>query len=213
MGIDAAGWPEGADDLLLRLQGEPSPAVLRAHRAEHDRLVRRPMQALCDALGEVDGYGRAWVSALSDNPSTWQRTVASVWIARRVRIDVVFCLNELVVEGGWTGKSTDQLWRYRAAVDSDRSGGRLTEIVADLGKVGFGLTEDRLTKLPRGYSADHPRVELLLRRTVFARRDLGSGPWLHTAEVVDHVRVAFDQLQPLTSWFVAHVATDRAASH
>lgn len=211
MGIDA-GWPEEAFDLLPHLEGEPSPAVLQSHREEHDRLVRRPMQALCDALGDVGGYGLAWPSARSGNPLTWQRTSATVWVARRVRMVVVFSLDGLLVEGGWTGKSTDQLWRYRAAVDADHSGAALAGIVADLRNAGLTLTDDRLTKMPRGYSADHPRADLLLRRTVLAQRDLGAGPWLHSAEVVDRVRAAFDSLLPLTSWFVDYVATPEARS-
>ncbi|WP_460529086.1 DUF2461 family protein [Flindersiella endophytica] len=214
MGIDLASWTEEAYDLLRRLGGDPSPAVLRVHREEHDQLVRRPMQALSDALGDVGGYGRAWLSAVSADPATWRRTVASVWVARRVRIDVVFGLDGLVVEGGWTGKSTDQLWRYRAAVDADHSGCRLAEIIADLDEVGFGLTKGQcLTKMPRGYPRDHPRVGLLLRRTVFVRRDLGTGTRPQTEGVVEQVREATGQVLPLASWFVAHVATSRAASY
>lgn len=208
MGVDGAGWPEDVYGLLSRLEGDPSPEVLQALGGEHDRLVRRPMERLCDALGIVGGYGRAWPSARTSTLVSWQRTRANVWVARRVYMTALFDLDGLRVEGGWTSNDTDQLWRYRSTVDDDHAGGELVEVVADLDTAGYALTEDRLTRMPRGYSADHPRAELIRRRTVIARRDLGTGPWLHTAEVVDRVRAAFDQLLPLASWFVDYVVTD-----
>ncbi|MBE1608038.1 DUF2461 family protein [Actinopolymorpha pittospori] len=121
---------------------------------------------------------------------------------------VLFDLDGLRVEGGWTSNDTDQLWRYRSTVDDEDAGGELVEVVIDLDKAGYALTDDRLTRMPRGYCAGHPRAELIRRRTVIARRDLGTGPWLHSAEVVDRVCAAFDQLLPLASWFVGYVVND-----
>jgi uncharacterized protein (DUF2461 family) len=100
------------------------------------------------------------------------------------------------------------VWRYRARVDDDQPGGELMEVVADLDKAGYALAEDRLTRMPRGYSPDHPRAELIRLRTVIARRDLGTGAWLHPADVVGRVRASFDGLLPLMSWFVKYVTTD-----
>jgi Conserved hypothetical protein (DUF2461) len=207
MSSDDAGWPEEAYTLLRRLECDRSPEALHALRGEHDRLVRRPMEELCRALGVVGGYGRAWPSARSSSPATWLRTAAAIWVARRVHMTARFDVDGLRVEGGWTSNDTDQLWRYRAKVDDDRVGGELVEVVADLDQAGYALNDDRLTRMPRRYAEDHPRAELIRRRTVIARRDLGTGAWLHTAEVVDRVRVAFDGLLPLTSWLVDHVAT------
>jgi hypothetical protein len=102
MNVDGAGWPEEVYDLLLALEGDPSPEVLQAQRGKHDRLVREPMQRLCDALGGVGRYGRAWPSARSSNPATWRRTGANVWVARRVHMTAQFDLHGLHVERGWT---------------------------------------------------------------------------------------------------------------
>lgn len=212
MGIGIAGWPAEAYDLLLRLNSNSSSTVLQAHREEHDRLVRQPMQRLCEALGVVGGHGRAWPSARNADPVTWLRTGATVWIAGRVRMTALFDLTGLHVAGGWIGKSGTQLWRFRAAVDADHTGEELASIVVDLDKAGYAVSDDgsatNLTRVPRGYPENHPRAELLRRRSLVGRLDLGTGSWVHSAEVVDHVRAAFDPLLPLTSWFVDHVATD-----
>lgn len=135
-----------------------------------------------------------------------------MWVARRVHLTAVFDLEGLHVEGGWTSNDTDQLWRYRAVVDDDHTGGELVEIVADFDKAGYTLTDDRLTRMPRGYSQDHSRSELIRRRTFLVRRDLGTGPWLHSPGVTDHVRAAFGGLLPLMSWFDKYVATAGSAA-
>jgi hypothetical protein len=53
-----------------------------------------------------------------------------------------------------------------------------------------------------------PRQELHERaryRSLVATRNLGRGPWLHTAEAFDRVRAEWRRLSPLTDWMVAHV--------
>lgn len=193
------GWPVQAHDLLHSLQDGQSAA-------EHDRLVRAPMQALCDELGVVGGYGRAWISARTEDPVTWLRTGATVWVAQRVRITALFDLTGLHVEGGWTGKSGAQLWRYRGAVDADRSGRALAGLVATLAAAGYAVTDDgcatNLTRMPAGYGSDHPRAELLRRRSLMARLDLGTKA---SDDVVDRVRTRFEQVLPLATWFATHV--------
>ncbi|MGH3488258.1 MAG: hypothetical protein ACRDP8_10165 [Actinopolymorphaceae bacterium] len=67
-----------------------------------------------------------------------------------------------------------------------------------------------MTRPPDGYPLgsrlEDPRDVLLRRRSAFARRRLGAGAWVHTPEVVDRVREAFDPLVELTSWAVDYVA-------
>ena len=203
---DAGGWPDAAYDVLVRLEGDPSAATLEACRHDHERLVRRPMEDLCQALGVVGGLGRAYVSGLSMNPVMWQHTWATVWIARRVRITVRFDLDGLEVEGGWTGAAEDQLTRYRMAAAADDSGAELAEVTADLKGAGYELAGRPMLRVPRGYPQDHPRADLLRHRAVLAQLGLGTGPWLHSPEVVERVRDAFDPLVPLAAWFVDYVA-------
>jgi hypothetical protein len=205
MAEELRGWPESAHDVLLALEGEPSPAVLEAHRRAHDRLVRWPMEQLAAALEPVDGCG-FHVSGRSGQPWSWQRTQATAWIARRVRMTVEFDLDGLTVEGGWTGGAGPALTRYRSAAAAEASGAELATIAAGLERAGYEFTGRRMTRPSAGYPADHPRADLLRRRSAFAQLGLGAGSWIHTPEVVDRVREALDPLQELTSWVVDHVA-------
>ncbi len=205
---DVPGWPESAYDTLLRLEGDPSPRDLERCRAEHERLVRQPMERLCEALGVVGGFNRAYISGLGPgaSPRQWQCTDGTVWIARRVRMSVRFDLDGLRVEGGWTGAASDQLPRYRSAVAAEHTGTELAELVAELDRSGYAVARQSTRKVPRGFPSEHPRADLLRSRSLFAQLDLGAGAWLHTAEVVDRVRGAFDPMVPLASWFVEFVA-------
>lgn len=204
-----AGLPEAAYDVLLKLEGDPSPTQLETHREELERLVRDPMRSLTDALNLLDpngGPGPFWVSGLGKHWWGWQHQCTTAWIARRVRITVRFDLDGLHVEGGWTGGAESQLPRYRSMVAAEHSGIELAEIVAELRAAGFELTGSTLTRTPRGYPAEHPRAELLRRRSLFASKPLGAHDWLHTPEVVDRVRMELAPLYPLTSWLVDYVA-------
>jgi len=60
-----------------------------------------------------------------------------------------------------------QLVRYRAAILDDRQGRDLPRIVARVEKAGFRLESfAQLKKVPRGIDPEHPRADLLKRKSV-----------------------------------------------
>ncbi|MEQ7128552.1 hypothetical protein ABN034_29010 [Actinopolymorpha sp. B11F2] len=125
-------------DFLAAFTDDFTSLVSREDVAAH--ATPPPCCCACSRAGHVDtgrrlgGYGRAWPSAPSSNPATWQRTGASVWVARRLHMTALFDLDGLHVEGGWTSNDTEQLWRYRARVADDKPGGELVEVAAELNK-------------------------------------------------------------------------------
>jgi len=57
------------------------------------------------------------------------------------------------------------LERFRAAVADEKRGGELTKLLAALTKKGFLVSShDSYKRMPKGYDADHPRAEHLLRK-------------------------------------------------
>jgi uncharacterized protein (TIGR02453 family) len=111
----------------------------------------------------------------------------------------------LRVAGGLYAPSGEQLKRFRAAVTADSSGAELQAIVDELLKRGFELSGDQLKTRPRGAPADHPRLDLLRRRALFAHRGWPVDPWVHTHEVVDRVRESWRDLRPIIEWRQSHV--------
>jgi hypothetical protein len=202
------GWPRGAFDVLLQLEGEPSAEVRRRVRRDREELVRRPMIALLNAVADADsayedfsvwGYGEVLLRA-------WQRQSAIVRVDRNVELGVRFDLDGLEVGVAWWYAPSAQIERYRAAVADSEAGPRLAAIVRKLAREGFVISGDLLKRPLRGHPADHPRAELLRHKSLIATRPLGCEEWIHTPAAADHVLATFAQLRPLTRWLVKNVA-------
>ena len=210
-GGEFTGWPEAAFDVLLQLEGDPSVAVLERHRADRERLVGAPMDALCADL--ADGYhGDGHVWGMHRDPWLWQHQCAHFTVARRIQLMLRFDLDGLAVEGGWGRADSGQLERYRAAVAADATGRELAGLVAELHERGYEVTGDTTKRVPRDHPPDHPRADLLRHRSLMAQRHLGCDAWLHKPEAVDRVRAAFEDLRPLTTWLATHVAGEPPAA-
>jgi len=194
------GWSDAAFDVLVALEGDPGPAQLEAHRDDLERYVRGPLQELCDELNEKGEFGKFWLGGMSDRPAAWQRQNATAWIARRIRISFTFDLDGLVLGGGSAHPESDQVQRFRAMVDAEESGGELAGIVSTLSRDGFELTGPKTVRMPREYSPDHPRADLLRRRSLYAEKPIDT----------DDVRLIGEALRPLielTTWYTDYVVT------
>jgi uncharacterized protein (DUF2461 family) len=100
----------------------------------------------------------------------------------------------------------DQLGRYRDAVASERSGGDLTRAIAAVERHDIDVHgRDSLKTAPRGYPADHPRIELLRYKGIVAWQQWPVEPWLETAAAKDRVAGFLRATGPLTTWLDANV--------
>ena len=115
----------------------------------------------------------------------------------------------LTVGGGFRTHSPAQTEQFRDAVADDATGQEVEPIVAGLASAGFALEGATLKTRPRGYPADHPRIDLLRRKELMAIQRLGTPSWLETPEAADQVRAAWRQVRPLTDWVTAHVDSAR----
>jgi uncharacterized protein (DUF2461 family) len=100
----------------------------------------------------------------------------------------------------------DQLARYRQAVDAERSGAELTGVIASLARQKIDVQgHEEMTRVPRGYPADHPRADLLKYKGIIAWQDWPAGAWLGKATAQDRVVKFLRATQPLDDWLEAHV--------
>jgi hypothetical protein len=205
-----AGWPRGAFDVLLQLEGEPSVEVRERCRRDREELVRRPMVELLDVAAGLDAayedfavwrYGGVLMEA-------WQRQGAIVRLARNVELSVRFDLDGLEVSAAWWYGPPEQIERYRAAVADPTSGPRLAAILRKLERQDFAISGDLLKRPLRGQPPDHLRAQLLRHRSLLATRPLGCDDWIHTPEAADRLIDVFTQLRPLTRWLAENVSRD-----
>lgn len=115
----------------------------------------------------------------------------------------------LLVAAGYHQTASDQVERLRRAVADDRSGPELQRLLRRLTDGGYRTWGDRLKTRPRGYPAEHPRVDLLRYRTLTAGRQWVPGPWLHTDGCLERVARSWRDLGPLQAWLERHVGPSR----
>jgi uncharacterized protein (DUF2461 family) len=117
---------------------------------------------------------------------------------------------DLSVRGLYSGTgyhrlAADQLSRYRAAVVDDLAGARLAESLTGVRDSGLELITDSLTSVPRGYSRDHPRTELLKARSLLAGGLLSGESGIGPDDALAHVAGTWHAATSLTSWLDEHV--------
>ena len=113
-------------------------------------------------------------------------------------------VNGLYAGTGYWRLARDQLERYRAAVD-DGAGAQLEAVTAAVQDAGLELSGESLKTAPRGYPRDHPRIELLRRKSLIAGRALTGAGGIDRDAALEHVGGAWRAAEPLNAWLDAHV--------
>jgi uncharacterized protein (DUF2461 family) len=110
--------------------------------------------------------------------------------------------------------ASDQLDRYRKAVDRGRSGSELAGLVDDARAAGLDVTgHDVLKTAPRGYPRDHPRIELLRHKGLITWREWPAGAWLGTPKARDRIVEFFRSSRPINGWLATHVGPSTLPEH
>jgi uncharacterized protein (TIGR02453 family) len=204
------GFPQWGVTFYQELEVTNTKEFWAQHKAQWERDVKEPMLALTDALEDEFGPARLFrpnrdIRFSHDKSPYKTHQGAFVGVATGVGYYVQVSGDGLAVGGGFRAHSPAETARYRAAVDASSSGARLEQVAADLVAVDFSLEGETLKTRPKGFSADHPRLELLRRKEIMAIHRLGTPDWLGTSEVVDHVRTEWRQVRPLVEWMTQHV--------
>jgi uncharacterized protein (DUF2461 family) len=106
--------------------------------------------------------------------------------------------------------AADQLARFRAAVDEPRSGEELRRRLSALDGEGLTVAGELLATRPRGVPAEHPRLDLLRHRSLYAWRRWPGEEELLSPGLVDLVAVTWRRLTPLLGWLTEHVGPSLA---
>jgi len=118
----------------------------------------------------------------------------------------------LYVGSGYYHLAPDQLERYRVAVADARTGPKLAAAVAALRKQRYNVdSRESLTRAPRGYPPDHPRVELLRHKGMHAGSEFGAPGWLHTKGSLGRIVKTWRDAVPMNRWFDRHVGPSTLA--
>jgi uncharacterized protein (TIGR02453 family) len=187
------------------LEMDNSKAYFERHRAEYERDVRGPMAALVADLEPVLGPGKIFRInrdvRFSADKSPYKTNVAATIGPLYVHLDA----RRLFLGTGVYHGERDWLNAFRAAVDSPR-GEELGRIVEAGLRRGLSFaSEESLRTAPRGYAADHPRIEILRWRNVVAGRAFEIEPWIARAEAKDRILQTWESMRPFSDWLRENV--------
>jgi uncharacterized protein (TIGR02453 family) len=199
------GFPEAALDFYDDLEVDNTKSFWEAHKAAYLEHVRAPMTALVAALEPEFGTPKVFrpfrdVRFAKDKTPYKTNQGAFVGVGPACGWYVEIAARGVRTGAGCYDASADGLARIRASIADDASGKQLQRILTKLAKAGFETGGDRLKTAPRGYDADHPRIELLRHRSLTVGKDYGFEPVIHTAALLDEVRADWKATRPLVDW-------------
>ena len=199
------GFPERALIFYEGLEADNSKPYWTDHREVYERDVKAPMLALLTELEPEFGAGklfRPYRDVRFAKDKTPYKTNAAAAVDGRY---VSLSADGLFLGGGYHQPAPDQLDRMRRAVADDVQGAALERAVEAVRADGLEVGGEQLTRAPRGYPADHPRIDLLRHKSLVASTRWEPEPWLHTAEALDRVRDAWRAVTPLLDWLDGNV--------
>jgi uncharacterized protein (TIGR02453 family) len=199
------GFPREATEFFRELARNNNREWFQAHKETYERACREPLKAL---VAELDPLGATHISRINrDMRFSRDGAPYRTHLAAGVRRNYINLSSEgLYVGTGMYRPESPVLQKFRAAIDADKPGRGLAKIVTELRKKGYSVgTHEEVNSAPRGYSADHPRIELLRMKDIHAGRILEPGPVLSSRKALAAVKKVMSDVEPLAEWLKRYV--------
>jgi uncharacterized protein (TIGR02453 family) len=203
------GFPVAALDFYDDLEMDNTKSFWTAHKAVYDEAVKAPMTALVAALEPEFGSAKVFrpyrdVRFAKDKTPYKTHQGAFVPSGPATGWYVQVGAPGVRVGVGYYEASSPRLASLREAIADERSGRALQRILDRLRKQGWEQGGEKLKTTPRGYDADHPRIELLRHKSLTLGRSYGFEPVIHTAGLLDRVRADWRAGRPFVEWVAEH---------
>lgn len=210
------GLPPGLFTFFTELEADNSKAFWQASKSRWERDVREPMRTLVDELADEFGAMRTFRPNRDVRFST-DKSPYKLWTAATSEAQAVGGIGyylEASAKGIVTGygamlMAPDQLRRYRAAIDDERSGNEFEQLnhtpAAQSYPISHGA-EGPLKTAPRGYSTDHPRIQYLRWKGAAIVQEWPKDDWMHTPDTLDAIRSVWHAADPLKTWLNTHLS-------
>ena len=201
-----SGWPTAALEFYEGLEADNSKAYWTSHKAVYQEQVLRPMEELLEDLAPEFGASKIFRPyrdvRFSKDKSPYKTNIAGVIGDGYITLSA----EGLGAGSGMWRMARDQLEAYRRAVADDKTGEELERVISDMDRQGITVHGHGVLKTaPRGYPADHPRVELLRYKGVTAWQQWPVERWLGTPAARDRVAGFLSASRPLCQWLEENV--------
>ncbi|UDY23232.1 DUF2461 domain-containing protein [Nocardioides sp. Kera G14] len=205
------GFPAAALDFYDDLEVDNTKSFWEAHQHIYKESVLAPMKELTGALEMEFGTAKIFrpykdVRFSKDKTPYKTHQGAFVAVAPQTGFYIEVSPRGVRTGGGCYWFEPPRLAAFREAIDHDRFGPDLEKLLKTAVRKGYEVGGDRLKTKPRGYDADHPRIELLKHKSLTLGRMIGFEPVIHTGELLDLVRKDWRAIRPVTDWIAEHAA-------
>jgi uncharacterized protein (TIGR02453 family) len=225
-----SGFPKDGLAFLRELGAHNERDWFEAHRAAWDELIVPAMLSLCSELQErlagemplqlvprIGGslYRLNRDTRFSKDKSPYKtHTAAILWDGpdkhESPGLYVHIAPDAVIFGGGIWVFEEGMLDRYRKRVAHEKAGEKLSAALAHAKKAGLlSDAHEKLVKVPRGFSPEHPRAELLKQKGLVVAKSQKPGAWLHTREALDRAVAAARGYAPVHAWLKSEVAGAR----
>ncbi len=202
------GWPSATMTFLADLEANNDRDWFKANRSRYDDLCATPALALGERLSDLGSAKlfRPWNDTrFRPGPPIKEHIGLAIGYEASGGWYVQLGLDGLLVAAGLHAPKPDQVARLRAAIDDGRKAAGLTRALAVARSAGLSLNEPDLLRVPRGYDADHPRADLLRRRSLTVSATYAPAGWLHKPAAYGRIRESLDAAAPMVKWLRRHV--------
>jgi uncharacterized protein (TIGR02453 family) len=196
-------WPPDALEFLRELEENNDSEWFRANRRRYDEHLVAPARELAGTLGDLGAprFFRPYNNLrFHPGPPLKEHLGFAIGYGAAGGYYIDLSLDGLLVAAGLWRPAPDQLERFRAAIDDDRKARGFVRGLAAARRSGLDPSEPELKRAPRGYPADHPRLEHLRRRQLTVSRRHPLEPWLHEPACDERVRSELRAARPLVKW-------------
>jgi uncharacterized protein (TIGR02453 family) len=201
-----AGFPVEAFDFYARLELDNSRAFWLDNKQIYEHAVKRTIAELSKSVerrfGALHLFRPYRDVRFSKDKTPYKTAAGAVTESEGGSAYYVQISSEgLFVGCGMYVMASDQLERWRAALDDPRRGGAIARAVESLRSDGFEIgAMESLKTAPRGYPKDHPRIELLRMKGLTMGKSFPLAKWMHTAKAIDRVVGVWEAAKPMNAW-------------
>jgi uncharacterized protein (TIGR02453 family) len=201
-------WPPEAIEFLRDLEANNDRDWFKANRARYDDHLVAPARELAGRLahlGEAHLFRPYNDTRFHMRPPIKEQLGVAIGYGAAGGYYVELSLDGLLVAAGLHQPASDQLERFRSAIDDGRRAGAFERTLKTAAAAGLAVPDPELKRAPRGYPQDHPRIDRLRLKeiTVYRRHPLAA--WLHEPHCDELITTELDAARPLVSWLAKHV--------
>jgi uncharacterized protein (TIGR02453 family) len=208
-------WPPEALEFLRELEDNNDREWFKANRRRYDEHLVAPARELANTvrdLGTAHFFRPYNNLRFRPGPPIKEHLGVAIGYGAAGGFYFDLSLDGLLVAAGLYQPATDQLERFRAAIDDDRKARSFERGLSAARRAGLVPTEPELKRAPRGYPLDHPRIDHLRRKQLTVSRRHPLEPWLHEPVCVERVRSELRAARPLVKWLAETVGPSTRAA-